>query len=383
MIDILVIDDDPDVRASVSDALADAGHRVLQAADVAHATKLIGLMRFDLALCDVRLPDGDGASLLRRIRREAPSTSVVMMTSFGTVSDVVGALRDGAIDYVTKPFDPYAFTHTVVRAIDEGRERRRRIEEARAAIAARDADARIVAASQLMRATMDRVAIAAQSDASLLVTGEQGVGKSLVARTVHATGPRRDGPFVVVPCASLPDLMLESELAEIADMRPRRDAWLRAAEGGTLVLDGIDLLPIGAQGALLRALEEPGVVARRGGDWRPSGVRIVSIARDGVGAPDRWLEGLAYRLRAIEIAVPALRHRPADLSPLVAELLCELMPRACSAPDVTRRAWDALAAYSFPGNVRELRWVLERAASLARGGAIDVEHLPREIAAAA
>jgi DNA-binding NtrC family response regulator len=386
MLDVLVVDDDDIVRESVAQALASAGHQVTEASDGEKALSLIGARAFDIAICDVRMPKVDGLMLLRRLRREAPGTSVVMMTSFGRIPDVVGSLRDGAVDYVTKPFDPQDFVRNVVGPLAEKRLLRKSFEVARAQFVSREAGGSLVGTSLAIRQLADRATTVAKGDASILITGERGTGKKLMARTIHAQSPRRDGPLIIVSCASLPDLMLESELRglDATVSENRRDAWFRAAEGGTLVLDGIDVLPVGAQGTLLRTIDEPGAHARRSIGWQPLGVRLISLSRESL--TDRvtarlFLESLMFRLNTVQLRMPPLRQREGELYCLVSHFLRRATPPGRAAAGLTPRAWKALTAYAFPGNIRELAWALEQALTVADGADIDFEHLPDEVTA--
>ena len=383
MLDVLLADDDPDVRASVGAALRSAGHRVMEASDGLDAVAMLSSHIFDLAVCDVRMPKLDGNTLLRRIRRESPKTSVVMMTSFATVADVVGSLHDGAVNYLAKPFDVDEFMDTIVEPLAERRSISKRFEAARAEFVGRSRGATIVAKSPAMSSLSGRITMLASSDAPVLVSGAKGVGKELVARAIHALGPRREGPLVVIEAAALPEMMEASVQQELS--LPRcRDAWFRAASEGTLIIDGIDRLPLRAQGELLRVIDDPVARARRGPSWEPRGVRILSLSRGGLTekvASGEFLDSLYYRVNAIHIHVPALDERELDLLPLAAELLRELTPPNISPPGISADAWSALSRHTFEGNVRELRWVLEGALVRSDGKEIAVSHLPPHIVA--
>ncbi|MEO8797567.1 MAG: sigma 54-interacting transcriptional regulator, partial [Polyangiaceae bacterium] len=344
---------------------------------------LVDARKFDLAICDVQMPKLDGLTLFRRVRHVAPRTAVVIMTSFGRIPDAVGSLRDGAVDYVTKPFDPDEFTERVIGPIDQRFALRRELDRARkASDDARDGD-RLVAQSLQMQKLVEQVEALAHTDVPVLLTGERGVGKKLVARLLHDRGPRRNGPFVIVPCTSLPDLMLESELRELSDSRrTARDGWFRSAAKGTIVLDGVDSLPISAQSSLLRVIQEPGMLAHRTNEWLSVGVRLVATARKSLTKMVRdgqFLEPLYFRLNAMGLHVSPLRERPLDLLPLVVELLNRMTPRDHELPLVEPRAWEALTRYPFPGNAHELVWALEHAITLADGKPIDIGHLPARI----
>lgn len=381
MLDVLVVEDDVDVRHALVDALARAGHRVREAGDADNATEIVSRSHFDLAVCDVSLPRGNGIAFFRRLRADAPGTAVVLTTSFGRIRDAVGTLREGALDYVTKPFDPDELVASVVEPLAARVRLRDKLESARAALVARAAGGGVVAESPAMRRLVDRVAIAAQSEAPVFFTGERGSGKERVARILHARGARRAGPLVVAPCAALADLLVEGDGAVLDE--EAEHGWMRMAEGGTLVLDGVEQLSPRAQGALLRVLDRARFAARSGRDWRPTGVRLVSLSRlEGSELlASGFLEPLYYGLAAITLRVPPLRERASDLWSLALELIHEATPQERTLPTISPAAWDAMTRHSFPGNVRELAWVIAHATAAAAGGPIELAHLPRELTA--
>jgi DNA-binding NtrC family response regulator len=387
MLDILLVDDDAMVRESIADALVDAGHAVTQASDGEQAASLSRAHTFDVAVCDVNMPKMDGLTLFRRLRRDSPGTAVVIMTSFGRIPDVIGTLRDGAVDYVTKPFDPTEFTKKVIGSIDERTSLRRTFERARSQSTTRRTGSPLVGDSGVMRRLADRIKTLADVETPVLLTGASGTGKELAARTLHAGGARRDGPFVVIPCASLPDLMVEAELRELAELRPghQRDAWFRSAEGGTLVLQEVgELAPI-AQTSLLRILREPQLRARRSRQWQPLGVRVVATTTQELServAAGTFQDGLYYQLNGVGVRVPSLRERDGDLVLLVEHFLRELTVPGVTPPAISPATWQELQRRTFVGNVRELRWTLEHALSLTSGAEIALEHLPEPWSAA-
>ena len=377
MLDVLVADDDRNVLESVSRALVDAGHQVTEAADGAEAVELMASHAFDLAVCDVEMPRLGGLTLLRRIRRDAPGTAVVLMTAFGQIPDVVESLRDGAVDYVTKPFDPDEFARDVVGPIAERRALKKKFDEAQARAVARVAGDALVAVSPSMRKLVGRVGVLASSDVPLVIVGDRGTGKELVARTLHARGSRREGPFVVMDGVILADLLgprVDGDGSAGAD-------WLRSAMGGTLVLDGIEPLSLAAQVHLTRLLESPQAVARHGADGRALGARIITLTRSGLAdrlVAGKMLDSLYHRLNGVLLLVPRLAERQADLVSLVTLILREIVPEGTTVPGISPPAWKALADHGYPGNVRELRWILEHAVAMADGGPIEEEHLPVE-----
>jgi two-component system, NtrC family, response regulator AtoC len=377
-LDILVVDDDQATRLSLAYALADAGHRVVEAEDGEEAIALATERTFDVAVLDVRLPKIDGITIFRKLRTRAPRTAVILMTAFATIQDAVACLRDGAYDYVTKPFDPEELTLRVIGHISEHVSLKRELEEARRLVASRDAGSPIVGTTPVMTRLVELVNTIAQSDAPVLVQGETGTGKQLVAHTLHARSPRKSAPFVAFGCGAFPENRIDLELFGGYD-----GGRIRAADGGTLLLAEVDALPVTTQARLLRVLEEGVVQPVAGGDPFPVRVRIVSsterdlkqLAKDG-----RFREDLLFRINVLDLQLPPLRERRADMPLLLAHFLRRFCPGRVP-PGIGPRAWDSLMSYPFPGNVRELAQALERAVVLAHGSEIDVEHLPETIAA--
>jgi DNA-binding NtrC family response regulator len=203
-LEILVVDDDQATRLSLSYALTDSGHRVTEAGDGEEALAIIAERAFDVAILDVRLPKVDGLTIFRRLRQRAPTTNVILMTAFATVPDAVASLRDGAYDYVTKPFDPEEFTLRIIGHIAEHRALKQELEEARKLVASREAGAPVIGHTPSMVQLIERINTVAQSEAPVLIAGESGTGKKLVAHTLHARGPRNNSPFVAVNCAAFP-----------------------------------------------------------------------------------------------------------------------------------------------------------------------------------
>lgn len=380
-LDILVVDDDDATRLSLACALTDAGHKVTEAIDGEQALALTSERTFDVALVDVRLPKIDGLTLARRLRGDAPTTAVILMTAFATVPDAVAALRDGAYDYVTKPFDPEELTLRVIGHIAEHRALKHELEEARRLMASRDAGSPIIGSSPAMVQLVERINTVAQSDALVLIRGEPGVGKELVAHTLHARSRRKAGPFISVSCSALPPALLETEL--FGRDASKGSSRFGAADGGTLLLEEIAELPLSAQARLLSVLED-GCITPIGSQERVSvNVRLVVATRyDPKELVLRGLlrEDLYFRINVVDLLVPPLRERKADLPLLLAHFQRRFYPGRVP-PSIAPRAWSALTAYDWPGNVREFANAIERAMVLARGSEIDVEHLPPDVVA--
>ncbi len=386
-LDILVVDDDQATRLSLAYALTDAGHKVTEACDGEEAIALVAERIFDVAILDVRLPKVDGLTIFRRLRQRSPSTSVILMTAFATVPDAVASLRDGAYDYVTKPFDPEEFSLRVIGHIAEHRALRQELEEARKMVASRDAGAPIIGHTPGMQQLIERINTVAQSDAPVLIRGESGTGKELVAHTLHARSPRKNAPFVAVNCAAFPEALIEAELfgherGAFTGAVRKREGRFKAADGGTLLLDEVADLPLPVQAKLLRVLEE-GVIEPLGTNTPvPVNVRVVSATHGDLKAliaQGKFREDLYIRISVLDLSIPPLRERRADMPLLMAHFLRRFFPGRVP-PGIAPRAWAALMEYPFPGNVRELAHAVERAVVLSQGSEIDLEHLPADIA---
>src|SRR5215471_16747902 len=281
-LDILVVDDDTDVRQSLAELLRQVGHRVSVAADGAQAGALVSAHVFDVVISDVRLPRGDGRALLRRVRHECPSTDVILITAYGEVSDAVAALKDGAHDYLTKPVRSEELLLRLER-ISAEREVKRELDDAREELSRTQAELEdpIIGRSPSIERLLERIDTIAQSDAPVLIHGESGVGKELVARTLHRRSARREGPFVAVNCAAFPESLLEAELfgherGAFTGAVRRRDGRFKAADGGTLLLDEIAEVPLPAQAKLLRVLQEGTVEPLGTNEPTRVDVRIIS-----------------------------------------------------------------------------------------------------------
>jgi DNA-binding NtrC family response regulator len=389
MFRILLVDDEPLIRLTVGDALKDAGFQVTLAADGAEAVNLLDRNVYDLLITDIRLPKVDGLSLFNRVRDASPETDVILITAYGAIADAVEALKTGARDYLTKPFDTDEILVRVARMAEE-RALRTELKEARAALATAGKPSKIVGQSPPMQRLFDRIDAFASHDATVLIIGESGTGKELVARSLHDKSGRRDGPFVAVNCAAFPETLLDAELfgherGAFTGATKRREGRFQAAHGGTIFLDEVAEIPLPAQAKLLRVLQEKTIERLGSNRSLEVDVRILSAThrdlRDRI-ATGRFREDLFYRLNVLEINVPPLRERYGDLTLLLEHFLRRLAAGR-DMPYVAPRALRALAAYPFPGNVRELEHALHQAFVLSRGSPIELEHLPASIAATA
>ena len=381
---VLVVDDEPTSREFALEVLRRAGYRVAGAGDGGDAMRTVEAERPDVVLCDLMMPGVGGLQFLEWAHEHVPEMDVIIMTAHGEIPTAVHCMRLGAFDYITKPFPAEQLLHLVGRAL-ERRALLRQTRELRRQLDAEKCSQEIVGRDPAIDKLRQRIGLVADSDVNVLVTGETGTGKELVARALHRAGPRHARPFVAVNCAALPEALIASEL-----FGHERGAFTTAvrthvgrfetADGGTMLLDEIGDLPLSIQGTLLRVLQEKRF--ERVGSTRAldADVRVVAATRQDLGQAvreGRFREDLYYRINVIHLACPPLRERRGDI-PLLAEHILERLgaPGAQETRlSIARPAMLRLRDYHWPGNVRELENVLARAAVLARGREIDAEDL--------
>ena len=382
-VSILVVDDERAIRESLTNWFEEDGFQVEGAADGKQALARLDERTFDIVLLDIKLPGMDGMELLRRIRAVSPDILVIMITAFASVETAVQALKDGAYDYVTKPFDPDDLNRLVRRAIQQralATENRRLRESVEELIRVDD----IVGESDGIRKVIDLIATVSRTDATVLIRGETGTGKELVARAIHANSKRRYFPIITMNCGAVPDDLLESELfgherGAFTGASHRRKGKIELANGGTLFLDEVGNVSPRMQMELLRVLETKRFMRLGGSREVEVDFRLISATnRDLERAvrEGRFREDLYYRLNVFGIDIPPLRERRGDIDPLARHFV-DSFSRAMARP-ATRLAAESvrlLERYHWPGNVRELRNVIERAMVVCRGDQIDPEHL--------
>ncbi|MCZ6880715.1 MAG: sigma-54 dependent transcriptional regulator [Gammaproteobacteria bacterium] len=366
----LVIDDEPDIRELLSLTLQQMDIQTRTAADLAEARALLLKKSFDLCFTDMKLPDGSGLDLVEWMQEQTPNTPVAVITAHGNVETAVRALKAGAFDFVSKPLDLDGLRKMVKTAL--------RLRSNRTA-GDEDPDTNLIGDSMAMQAVRDLVAKVARSQAPVHICGESGTGKELVAVMIHDSGPRRDGPFVPVNCGAIPSELMESEFfghkkgsftGAVAD----KPGLFQSAEGGTLFLDEVAELPLHMQVKLLRVIQEKSVRPVGGEREVPVDVRVLSSTHRNLAelvAAGEFREDLFYRIHVIELHVPPLRDRGGDILQLAAFILTRLAEQmGLPVPALDADAESALLAHPFPGNVRELENLLERALTLNSGGTI-------------
>ncbi|RMG14818.1 MAG: sigma-54-dependent Fis family transcriptional regulator [Planctomycetota bacterium] len=378
---VLVVDDEAIMRTFLKKALRKLGYEVKLAASVDEALSLFAPRAFSLVLTDLRMPERSGLELLDSLRAQDPTTPVVIMTAFGTVERAVEAMRRGAANFVTKPIDVGHLELVLERTLRE-RKQDEELTRLRPHADERDRLGGLIGQSLAMKQVYQLIDRVAATELTVLIRGETGTGKELCARAIHEQSARRSERFQVVNCAAIQESLLESELfghekGAFTGADRLRIGHFEAAQGGTLFLDEVGEAPLSVQAKLLRALQEREVVRVGGTDPIPVNVRVLAATHrdlEAEVAAGRFREDLYYRLAAFPLHLPPLRERPDDV-PLLAEHFLE----TAGSPPLDLEASLALARYDWPGNVRQLRNVIARAAVLAGEGPVRLDHLPPEL----
>ena len=384
---LLVVEDDAGMRDFLAGGLRRRGYAAEVAGDGDSALASLASIDVDVVITDLNMRGMNGLELCERIVTNRPDVPVVVITAFGSVDSAIAAMRAGAYDFLTKPFEFEALELAVARAAQH-RSLRAEVRRLRAEVAGAPPFAELVGESAPMQRLYDLMGRIAGSDASVLITGESGTGKELVARALHRSSPRHAGPFVAINCAALPEPLLESELfghvrGAFTDARADRVGLLAQASGGTLLFDEIGELPATLQPKLLRALQERRVRPVGGTREQPFDARVIAATNrdvDGMVEDGSFREDLFFRINVIHLSVPPLRDRGNDVL-LLAQRFLEReaqrtgKPLAPIGPEVAER----LLSYAWPGNVRELHNCIERAVALARYDRITVDDLPERI----
>jgi two-component system response regulator FlrC len=358
--ELLVVDDEPQMLIALNETLRRSGYSITTAGSGMEALCRLKEKYYRLVITDMRMPEVSGLDLLRKVRNLAPQTPVILLTAYGTIQNAVDAMRNGAYDYLLKPFSAESLEDIVRRALDSAPKKNEKLSHA------------IITQDPLFSRTIEQACQAASSSATVLIEAESGTGKELLARMIHQKSPRSSGPFVAVNCAALPENLLESELfgfekGSFTGANSSKPGKFELADNGTLLLDEIgEMAPI-LQAKLLRVLQEKEVDRIGGKDPVEIDVRVIATTNRDLNAlvqNGEFREDLYYRLKVICLTIPPLRKRPGDI-PLLADFFCKKYG-SCERQNIglSKHAMDCLLAHDWPGNVRELENTIQRALAL-------------------
>ena len=381
---ILIVDDERIMRDSLAGWLTRDGHDVETAASGEEALEIIKKKRFDILLVDIKMEGISGLEVLRQVTESDPDVAVIMITAYGSISTAIEAMKNGARDYLLKPFDPEELGVLIEKIVDE-QARSRETLFLKEAYEERTRFESMIGQSRSMQSVFDFIRDIAPSEATILITGETGTGKGLAAKAIHSQSPRCDGPFVVVNCGAIPEHLMESELfghqkGAFTDAKETKKGRLELAHGGTLFLDEIGEIGMRMQIDLLRVLEDR--VFYRVGGTQPieADFRVITATNrdlEAAIAKEAFREDLFYRLNVISFAMPPLRERKEDI-PLLVEHFLHRFSQETNRPvdGISREALDEMMLYDWPGNVRELQNAVERAVVVGKRRKIQPEDLP-------
>jgi DNA-binding NtrC family response regulator len=384
---ILIVDDEAVVRDSLGDWFRDEGYECDTAESGKVALEKLAHGKWDIFLLDIRMPGIDGLELQRKLKEAQPDATVIIMTAYASVESAVEAMKQGAYDYIIKPFNPDDLEHTIQKAV----ERRHLVsenEQLRTKIDELNLLHEIVGTSAATRRLLEQVAMVSASDTTVLIRGESGTGKELIARAIHANSARRYMPIVVVNCGALSEGVLESELfghekGAFTGAQYRRKGKFEMADGGTLFLDEIGDITLKTQVDLLRVLEEKKIFRVGGNVEIPVNFRLIAATNKNLEtmiSEEKFREDLYYRINVFSITIPPLRERREDV-PLLADHFLKKFARGMNRPvlKLSGEAEDLLTNYEWPGNVRELQNAIERAVLVCKSGQIASEDLPLKV----
>ena len=386
---ILIVDDEAVVRDSLGKWFSEEGYSVETASTAREALLKLPAERWDLALLDIKMPGMDGLELERKIREVHPEIIIIIMTGYASVETAVQALKDGAYDYITKPFDPDDLSHVIRKALEHHRMRQENLKMRESLDEIQAVD--LVGQSPPMQKVWELIRTVAPTETTVLITGESGTGKELVARAIHTLSPRRYMPLVVIHCGALTETLLESELfghekGAFTGAQYRKKGKFEVAEGGTVFLDEISDISLKTQTDLLRVMQEKEIT-------RVGGTQTIKVDFRAVAATNKDLDAavkegsfrpdLFYRLNVFEIRLPSLRERREDI-PLLADHFLRKFSRAMNKrfTCISKAAVELLMSYEWPGNVRELENAIERAMVIGREPEIQPSDFPLQVSAA-
>ncbi len=385
-ITILVVDDEANARKNISDYLTPLGYEVIGVPTLSDARTCLQRGNGDVVLLDVSLPDGYGPSLLYEMQKMPYRPPIIIITAHGDIDMAVDAMKNGAHDFLTKPIQLTQLENSIIRACEIVQMRR---ELAHLRQSQKQGISFVVGKTPSMESLLSQAQKAAQAQVSVLITGETGSGKEVLARFIHSTGPRSNKPFIAINCAAIQPTVLESELfgyeaGAFTSAERRKNGLMEVADGGILFLDEISSMPLDIQAKLLRAIEEHAF--RRVGGTNLIQVDVQVLAASNRNLKEMIQEGsfrqdLYYRLKVVDLHLPPLRERKMDIPELVGFFIRQYKAKlGVNVDDITPRAMQALMEYDWPGNIRELSHAIERAMLFCEGRAIDLPDLPADIA---
>ena len=373
---VLIVDDEPDIRELLEITLGRMDIETNAAKDVTEAKQLLGNNTYDLCLTDMKLPDGNGIELVAHIQENFPTLPVAVITAFGSMDAAIDALKAGAYDFVSKPVDLQRLRDLVNTAL--------KLKDKLTTESSSPEASGILGNSDTIEKLKNQIQKLARSQAPVYISGESGSGKEMVARQIHDLGPRADLPFIPVNCGAIPSELMESEFfghvkGSFTGANENKEGLFQAANGGTLFLDEVADLPLNMQVKLLRAIQEKAIRPIGGQKEIPVDIRILSATHKDLAKEveqNRFRQDLFYRINVIQLSVPPLRNRKEDIPLLVDHFLNRLAQQwSIPTPSLSTDATRAINQYQFPGNVRELENILERALTLSEDDTIEVRHL--------
>lgn len=380
---LLIVEDDPLFGGALKEVLEGAGYQLRLAASGADALEAVAEESFDMVVQDIKLPDANGLDVLSEIMSRQPHCGSLVMTGYGTIEAAVKAMKLGAFDFLTKPFPMETLLLKIESFLElksMGKQIGRHPEE-------KSPFSGIITRCPAMLAALEIAAKVANTPTPVLVQGESGTGKELVAKAIHEASPRREGPFIQVNCAAIPQYLMESELFGVekgayTGADKGRPGYIEMAVGGTLFLDEIGELPIDLQVKLLRVLEERGAARVGGTAFKSLDFRLVCATNRNLSdmvKRGEFRKDLFFRINVVLVNLPPLRERKEDIPLLIASFLDRVCPNEADKPEFTPQVLDMLCQYGYPGNIRELKNIVERMTLLHPGAKLHMHHLPPEI----
>ncbi len=371
---ILVVDDEAEMRAAIKEALGRRGYPVDTAEDGSEAVRKISTASYSMVISDMKMPGLGGMEVLKEVKKASAHIPVLLITAFGTIEKAVEAVKEGAVDFILKPFSLESLEETVEKAL-----------KAQEDLGSFESKGKpMLSRSPVMKKLVSMALVAASSDATVLISGESGTGKELLARFIHSSGPRADAPFVAVNCASIPEGLLESELfghekGAFTGAVSQRQGKFEQANGGTILLDEISEMDLKLQAKLLRVIQEKEIERVGGSASIPLDMRIIATTNRDMPAEvaeGRFREDLFYRLNIFPLTLPPLRDRGVDIDYLAGHFMARFaLKYSRRVESISEEAMQHIRSREWKGNIRELENVMERAVLLCQGTAIEVEHL--------